>query len=162
MDLCLDLLKRDDNEDLAVGGSRQRILNSPSYLSTEIFCFDVDESIVSYQPRLLFRKHFPLKSRFNEIIQSAFESGLFIKWDRESRKKPERIVEYEKPIALTLEHCEGFLVLFFLIAIFLSILTFFAELYVSLKRKENPQSKLWIHIESFFDGKRYHLKDLSK
>lgn len=162
IDICLNHLKHDDNEDLAVGGSRQRILNSPSYLSTEIFCFDVDESIVSYQPRLLFRKHFQLKSRFDEIIQHAFESGLFIKWDRDSRKKPERIVEYVPPMALSLENCQGFLVLFFLNGILLSVLTFFAELLIAFKRKRETQSKLWKQLEMFFDGKRYYLKDLAK
>lgn len=162
IDICLNHLKHDDNEDLAVGGSRQRILNSPSYLSTEIFCFDVDESIVSYQPRLLFQKHFPLISRFNEIIQHAFESGLFIKWDRDNRKKPERIVEYEQPMGLSLEHCQAFLVLFFLNGILLSVLTFLAEFYISIKRKQKPHSKLWKQLEIFFDGKRHYLKNLSK
>lgn len=147
---------------MAVGGSHQRILNSPSYLSTEIFCFGVGESIVSYQPRLLFRKHSPLKSRVNEIIQNAFESGLFIKWDRENRKKPEHIVEYEPIMAITLEHWTGLLLLFFLNGIILSISTFLAELFISSKRKQNPQSKRWKLIKSFFDGKKYYLKDLSK
>lgn len=162
IDICLEHLKQDDNIDLAVGGSRQRILNSPSYLSTEIFCFAADESIASYQPRLLFRKYFTLKSRVDQLIRNAFESGMFIKWDRENRKRPERITEYEPPLEIRLEHWTGFLTLFFLTGNILSICTFFAERLIWSQRKLNPQSSRWKKIESFFDGKRHYFRDLSE
>lgn len=158
----MEHLKHDDNDDLAIGGSRQRILNSRVYSSQEIFCFDSAENIASYQPRIFISNNFPWKSRIDQIIQNAFESGLFVKWNRKSQKPPEIIEEFEPPMEITLEQATPLFVLFYSTALGLSVLSFFAECYIFRKRKQNPTSQKWKVLESFFDGKRHHLKDLSK
>lgn len=158
----MEHLKHDDNDDLAIGGSRQRILNSRVYSSEEIFCFDSAEHIASYQPRLLISNDFPYKSRVDEIIQNAFETGLFAKWNRENQMPPEHIVEYEPPMEITLEQALPLFALLLGISLVLSISTFLAELFIFWKRKQNPASQKWKVLESFFDGKRHHFNNLTK
>lgn len=87
-------MKHDDNANLAVGGSRKHILNSRSYLPSKLFCFGRDESITGYQPAILMGKKFQRRQKIDEIIQRAFEGGLFFKWEKDTqrkRKRPERL-----------------------------------------------------------------------
>lgn len=161
LDRCLQHLKHDDNYDLAIGGSRQRIFNSPNYSSEEIFCFDGAERIAGYQPRLLLSNNFVGRSRVDQIIQNAFESGLFIKWDRENRKPIKHVEEYEPPFEITLQQAAPILALYLPIAMGMSIVTFLLERFIFWKRKQNPESQKWKLLESFFDGERHYFKNLS-
>lgn len=150
-------MKYDDNSDLAVGGSRQRILNSPAYSRRKTFCFDPSESITTYQPALLIRNDFPLKSKVNDIIQNAFEGGLFLKWNRASQRKKERIIPFEVKPAITLEQYSIALVLVIGGGFFVASLTFFAEMIIQWQSSSN---RFWTAFECIVDGKRHLLRNL--
>lgn len=152
-------MKHEDNYDVAVGGSRQRILNSHSYTPNEIFCFDRDQSIASYHPALLMRKNFPMKSRINQIIRDAFESGLFVKWNLDSQRKKERVISYEQPPQLSLEQCSFALVIVLCIGLILSIVAFFAELIVKWQVQKRPHFP-WSYLEYIFCGHRHCFTNL--
>lgn len=159
IDNCLEHLTHDDSSDLAVGGSRKYILNSPSYSPQKIFCFDSDESIASYLMVLSMRKDFALKSKVDEIIRNAFEGGLFVKWDRETRRKTEPIRPYEPKLELTLKEC-AFVCFICLFGYILSNLTFICEIIIYRKIKKNGQSPVWKYLEQFFDGNRNYFRNL--
>ena len=152
-------MKHDDNDDLAVGGSRQRILNSRSYSPSTIFCFDRVESIASYQPTLLMRKDFDLKQKIDATIQYAFECGLFAKWDRDSQRKKERLMSFVPSDGLTLQSLSAF-ILVIIIGWIMSIASCVSELIIHRKLKQKQRSRIWKYLEQFFDGDRHYLKNL--
>lgn len=145
---------------MAFGGSRQRILNSRSHSSSKIFCFNQDENIASYQSTLIMRKDFALRQRIDDIIRNAFESGLFVKWGRDSQRKKQRIDSFEPEYALTLEQYAVFLVVIYSIGCILAILSFMSEITIQRKLKKHYRSQIWMYFERFFDGNRYYLKNL--
>lgn len=160
IDRCLDRLKLRENYRLAVGGSRQRILNSRFYSPSKIYCFGHAENIASYQSVLLMRKDFALIGKIDKIIRNAFECGLLVKWDRDSQRKKERIDPFEPKYALTLEQYVVFLVVIYSIGCIWAILSFFAEIIIKRKMKQRKRSPIWKYLERFFDGNRYYFKNL--
>lgn len=157
LDSCLEHLKHDDNYDLAIGGSRQRILNSRFYSPSEIFCFD--ERIAGYQSTLLMKNDFALTSEVNRVIRHAFEGGLFDKWHRDIQiKKREEKVYPTNGLSMR-DYAVAFV---FLIGAgnILALLSFCTELLSFRKMKQQSKSKLWKLLATFFDGKRYYLKNL--
>lgn len=159
IDNCLEHLTHDDNSDLAVGGSRDYILNSPSYSPLKIFCFDSDESIASYPMVLSMRKDFALKSKVDEIIRNSFEGGLFVKWERDTRRKTEPLRPYEPQLELTLKEC-AFICFMGSVGFIVSILTFICEIIIYRKLKQNGRSPVWKYLRQFFDGNRHYLRNL--
>lgn len=158
LDSCLEHLKHDDNSDLAVGGSRQHILNSPSYSPSKLFCFNEQEHIVSYQPMLLMRSDFVLKSQINIIIRNAFESGLLEKWNRDSQRKKERLIPFQVPIRVNLQNYYVVVTIFGAGIIF-STVTFITERIVE-NRLKKTRSSPWTYLEGFFNGRRNYLTHL--
>lgn len=153
-------MKQQKNYRLAVGGSRQRILNSCSYSPNEIFCFGRDESIASYHPAFLIRKNFALNSKIDKIIQNAFESGLFVKWDWDNQRKKERLIQFEPPDELTIQHFLGSFVFLVSGGAVLATITLLSER-LSFRKIQNPNcSRVWIYLEHIFDGQRHCLKNL--
>lgn len=152
-------MKHENNSDLAVGGSRQHILNSRSFSPSKIFCFDENERIAGYQPMLLMRMHLPLKSNIDKIIRNAFESGLFVKWDRDSQRKKERIIPFqmEDPITMSLFQKHIFT---FVPGLAYAILVLIVELFIEHMKRINPQQKVWTIIERAMDGKRNYFTNL--
>lgn len=160
IDRCLEHLKGDDNSDLAIGGSRQHILNSRFYSPEKMFCFDRNEIIASYQPRLLMRKDFPFKSRVNEIIRNAFEGGLFVKWSRESKRQRERVIQHERFLAISLQVSFGPFLFFCGCGSILATLALLSEYIIFKKMSQKNRSRIWVYLEQFFDGKRHYLTNL--
>lgn len=154
-------MKHDDNTDLAVGGSRQHISNSPSYSPSKLFCFDYDEHIASYQPTLLMRPDFDLGPEIDSIIRKAFESGLFVKWDRESQRKKERVVPYQPPPELTLEQYSFGLVTIYCTGMICSVFGFLLEIIVRRQTRKKPHPP-WTYLEHLVNGHRNYFKDLPK
>lgn len=154
-------MKSDENWNLAVGGSRQRILNSNSYTPAKIFCFSRDESIVGYQPAIFIRKNLGLMEKINEIIQNAFENGLFVKWDRLSQKKKELILPFEPKLALGLRETAPTFLLAMFGGTILSILGLCGEIFVHRKMNQNQRASIWKYFEQFFDGKRHYFKNMT-
>ena len=156
----MDHLKHDDNDYLAVGGSRQRILNSRSYSPLKIYCFDREENIASYQPALFMRQDFNLKRKINRIILNAFESGLFVKWDRDSQRKKERIIPYTPNPSFTLKEYTFAFVFVVGIGSLMAASSLLCEIVINRKMKQTTKAKIWSYLEQFFDGDRHYLKDL--
>lgn len=154
-------MKHDDNYDMAIGGSRQHILNSRSYSSREHFCFNPDQNIVSYQPRLLMRMNAPLRSRIDRIIRNSLESGLFEKWKRDSeRRKEPKQIEQEETHVLT---CEHFLFLYgtvYATGVVMASLSLYSEIIIKRNMMKSPRLRIWMYLEHFFDGNRNYLRNL--
>lgn len=145
---------------MAVGGSRQHILNSHFYSPWTMFCFGSDQSVVSFQPRLMIRMDFPRKSRIDRIIQNAFECGLFEKWNRDSQRKKQHIVRYDEETPLTSKNY-SFMVLIFGSGLIMGTLALFSEIIISRNMMKSRRWRMWEYFEQFLDGKRNHLQDLT-
>lgn len=159
IDHCLNQLAHDENTDLAVGGSRQHILNSHQYSMSNLFCFSRNENIASYPSVLLMRKDFAFKSRIDHIIQNAFEGGLFVKWNRDSQRKMKRKIYPDSSPELTLKEY-GILFSIFALGWSLSALVFICEYFIQNKLKESNTSEIWKFLDRFIDAKRYYFKNL--
>lgn len=154
---CIGQLLYDDK--LAVGGSRQNILNSPSYSPSNVFCFNKLENIASYPIALYMQKDFYLKKQVDNIIRKIFDAGLVEKWLQDSciEKYESR---YYPPDQLSVAYIGAALVFFLGVGSLFSISTFIAEKLVSWKMKQPARHKIWIYLEQFFDGKRHYFKNL--
>lgn len=159
IDKCLELIRYEKKYYLAVGGSRQRILNSRSYSPSKIFCFGRNENIASYYSALLIRNEFRLLKRINDIIRNAFESGLFVKWDLDNQRKKERMIPFEIPDQLTIEHYSGTFIFLITGGTVLATMTLLAER-VTYRKMQNPnRSRFWMYLECILDGERHCLKN---
>lgn len=147
---------------MAVGGSRQHILNSRFYSPWEMFCFGSDQSIVNFQPRLMLRVDILLQSKINRIIQNAFESGLFSKWERDSQRKKERIFPIEPPLTLNLEQYSFALVTIYGSGVIISTLALCFEFVIRWNMIRSHQWRIWMYLQQFFDGQRHYFKDSVK
>lgn len=157
---CIEqLLNNNYKDDLAVGGSRQNILNSPSYSPSKIYCFDRLENIRSYSIALYMQKRFYLKEKVNDIITELFKGGLLEKWDKQSQMRRKYEVAYTIPLRLPVTHIMVPIVFVLGVGSFMSISTFIVEIYVFWKI-EHSKHKIWIYLEQFFDGQRHYLKNV--
>ncbi|XP_037033032.1 uncharacterized protein LOC119072018 [Bradysia coprophila] len=68
-------------ENLAVAGSRQNMINSPSYSPLQMFCLERLENIASYPIALYMRKDFPLAAKVDTIARQLLEAGFFVRWE---------------------------------------------------------------------------------
>ena len=160
IDRCLDHLKYDDNQEFAIGGSRQRILNSRSYSPEQIYCFKEDENIASYQPALLTRKGFALTEEIDKIIRNAFEGGLFVKWDRDNQRRKERKISFTPKLTLTLQEMAVLFVFILMCGWILSISIFLNERFIHEKMQQTNPSRIWTFLEQMVDGRRHYFKNL--
>lgn len=154
---CLRLLEDDK---VAIGGSRQHILNIERFSPSKIHCFDSKERVISYYISFLMRSDFHLISKINRIIRKLSDGGLIVYWDRISKRKRERELPYVIPIKLKLEHF--YFGMFFTISCgsFLATLIFVLEIFVSKKMKQKRKPKIWTYLAWFIDGERHCLIDL--
>lgn len=159
IDKCLNYLKRDENDDLAVGGSRQHILNCPEYTPSKIYCFKYRDNVANYQPSLLIRKGFHLKSRIDQIVRRLFEAGIFEKWAQDCKRRRKYEIPYIAPIEMQLIHIYFPLIFLMLLAPMVSISTFIAELITANQMKKENNFRIWEYFEQFFSGHRYYFLD---
>lgn len=162
IDECLKSLYWNENEyEWAIGASRLNIVNSPFYSSSKFFCFDQTQHIGNYFVSLKMQMHFENKSEVNKIIRYLTEGGFFIKWHRENIRR--RISEnpFTDSQFITMDQL-WFWVVIVGIGWFLSILTFYLEILVHKKlRDENGQQWLWINLEHVCDGYRHRFRNLT-
>lgn len=159
MNDCLNRLKLKENINLAVGGSRQHILNSKTYSPSEIFCFEPTERVENYGISFLMRDDFYLLTDVNRIIQNLIENGLIVKWQKDSQRRSNQDIPYVQPSELQLKHINSanfVLALGFLLA--LSVICF--ECLISWRMKVECPSRRWIYCEILIDGKRHLFKNL--
>lgn len=155
---CLETLKYFD--DIAIGASRQHILNCPTYLSSTIFCFDESENIANYKVSLLVSQQFNRTYDINHVIRRIFEADMLSKWYEDSRRREIFEPTEHIPIELTFEQFAPGIVFGLLIGLTLSFLAFVCEHIIRLKLSENNGNGIWIYLEHFFDGKRHYLQNL--
>lgn len=136
------------------------MLNSQFYSVSKIFCFDRNENVASYQPSTIIRNEFVLKSRINQLTLNAFESGLFVKWDRDNQRKKERLIKFEPPLEYKLEHTALPFLLMLFPGIIMSTSALTCEHIIFWKMKQPSRSWFWKYLEQFFDGERHYLKNL--
>lgn len=156
---CLEHLEHDDNYDMAVGGSRQYILNSRFHSPWKMFCFNSDQSIVNFQPRLMMRVDILLQSKIDRIIQNAFESGLFTKWNRDSQRKKEHVFPIGPPLTLNLEQYSFALITVYGSGVIISILALCFEFIIQWNMMRPHRWWIWMYLQQFFDGQRHYFKD---
>lgn len=83
IDNCLNHLISDDH--LAVGISREYVINHFNYDPEEIFCFDRSQHIESLQISIFARKE--SINLLNEEIRGYLEAGLISKWINDMKWK---------------------------------------------------------------------------
>lgn len=147
-------------DDVAIGASRQHILNCPAYSPSKIYCFEKSQNIANYKISLLISQQINRTNDINHVIRRVFEAGLFWKWhaDSERRKKFEPLKHI--PMALTFEHFSAGFVFVLLIGWSLACLAFVSEHIIRLKIQERNGKGIWIRLEYFFDGKRHYFLNL--
>ncbi|KAG4079216.1 hypothetical protein HA402_004591 [Bradysia odoriphaga] len=148
------------NNKLAIGGSRQNILNSPTYLQSEVFCFENLENIASYPVALYMRKNFNRKTKVDATVQQLFEAGFFDKWKRDSQLPRKHEMPYTLPLRLPVTHISAVLIFIIGVGSLMSILTFAAEKLIFWKMKQPNKHAIWKYLEQFVDGQRHYLKNL--
>lgn len=99
------------------------------------------------------RTDFIVRPRIDRIIQNAFESGLFLKWDRDSQRKKERIIPYEPSFIATLEQYSFALILVLGTGLTISSLIFFGELFIQHQVQRKPHAP-WTCMRRAIDGHR--------
>lgn len=87
------------------------------------------------------------------MIQNAFECGLFLKWDRDSQRKKERIIPFEPSYIATLQQYSFALILILGSGLTISSLIFFTELFIQRQVERNPHSA-WSCSRRVIDGHR--------
>lgn len=155
----MNKLKRDENNNLAVGGSRQHILNCHEYTPSKIYCFKYKENISNYQPSLLIRKNSRSKADINRIIRRLFEAGILDKWKRDCQREKNEIFPII-PLEMQLEHLYLGLIFVLGIGSCLSIITFIAELITSAKINQEHSHRFWSYLEQFLSAQRYYFNNL--
>lgn len=163
IDSCLKHLKDDENYDLAIGASRQNILNNPFYSTSNIFCLNRNERIASYQLILMIRKDIQLKLRIDGIIQRAFESGLFVKWNSDRKRKQERLHKlYSEPKSEPKLRLLNFGAIWFICGAgyMFAIATFICEILIQYKMKQKHRYWFWIYLEQCVDGHRHYFRSI--
>lgn len=160
IDRCLEHLKHDDSHEAAIGASRQRILNSRFYSPEQVYCFNQDENIASYQPALLMRKGFALTDGIDKIIRNAFEGGLFVKWDRDNQRKKEQKHSFTPKLTLTLQEMVVLFVFILTGGWMLSTFIFINERFIHKKMQQLNPSRTWTFLEQMVDGRRHYFRNL--
>lgn len=150
-------MKRSENYDMAVGGSKLQILNSPAYSPSKHYCFRDSESILTYHISLLLKKNTKLEVRINRIIRHAFEAGLFAQWGKIYKYKHED--ELLVPTGhMTLSNALTAIILALGIGVPLGLLAFFTEIIVAYKLKQPNSSKFWLYCHMMCKPERIFFK----
>lgn len=121
------------------------------------------QDINGYLISMFIREDHPQRQQISAITERAFESGLFVKWARDTatelRSKFVSDHHVHVASALQVKH----IILPSLIHIFLmTCATVFClvERTAFQKLQKHPCSRFWGAIERFFDGKRYAWKTI--
>lgn len=162
IDSCLEQLKQDENDNLAIAAPRHQILNSQFYSSLDVFCLNRNEMITSYHSILMTPKdnQLLLKSRIDEITQNAFEAGLLDKWKRESqRKKKREDSNFVSEPGLRLSNVGA---IFFICGggYTVAIMAFVCETLIHYKMQQNGRLWFWHYLEHLVDGHRHYFRSL--
>lgn len=152
-DACLNYLKRYENYDMAIGGTRLHILASSHYSPDDIFCFDESESLLTYQVALLLKNGSNFEIDINRIIRNSFEAGLFSKWESANLKVKHRTGD-DQPLQMTMENLLMPLIFVLGIGLPAACLVFLSELVIFRKVKQRNSSQIWHLLHQMCDAER--------
>jgi hypothetical protein len=157
IDECFEGITKDRAKALAI--SRSHALNNPFGLNEDedFFCFPVSDDVVIYSAVMMFRKFHHLLPIINEKIRVISESGLLLKWQKDSQMARKSSMTNDKDkdksghgsvqMKLRLEHVEGaFLVV--LIGLSFALITFTLEIFAQSLIKRNKNHRISSFIES--------------
>lgn len=154
-------MKQDEN--FALGGSRNHILSTEIHLSSKFFCFDRDENIASYHVWLMMKKGGHIEPKISKIARGIMESGFFVKWQRDHLKTIDKIQQIsEKPQTetFTLRHFGFPLLIVYGIGLCSSFLYFLMEK-ITFNKVNRPNShRIWKSINKSLEGRRRYFKNL--
>lgn len=163
--ICVDLNEclRDlkDNNNLAVAISRQGAFNNPVIAQSDIFCFEEDQNINSYLVAMYIRRDHHNLRKLNEIIERSFESGLFVKWARDSKVALPEATEDRPVISMELDQLYAAMFAY-LVFIFFAASSFVAEIFAFRNLTGPNPSRFWAVVKFLIDDERYFLKDIFK
>ena len=157
IDTCLEHLKRSENSDMAVGASKLQILNSQAYSPSKHYCFKDSEAILTYQVSLLLKKNSKREMQINGIIQRAFEAGLFVKWGKDYKTKPEEVLLVPTG-HMTLSNALTAVIFALGVGVPVSILVFVLEIITSAKVKQPSPTKFWLLADMLLKPERRYFK----
>lgn len=140
LSLCPDiekcLVEIRTNTKLAVGLSRQHVLNNPRIDRSDTFCFPHASNIYTYSVLIQTRQDFSLLPHINDIIERLVEHGLVYNWiERSQNYTSIRLnVGSTGPNPLTVNHVLGAIVVM-AVGFALAILAFVVEVFLLPKMK---------------------------
>lgn len=159
LDDCLRTLK--EHNHLAVAVSRKHALNNPVIAQSDIYCFQEDQNINTFMISMHIKKDHPKLHAINELAQRAFESGLFVKWTKDSKVEFPRQIENTVLISLTIDLIYG-AIFAYVMMMSLSIVILFAETLAYSKARMVNAKKYWIYMDIAVDAERHYLKNISR
>lgn len=157
IDTCLQHLKRPENYNMAVGDSSLHLLSAPSYSSSDIYCFEDSESILTYHVSLLLKNGSKLEAKINRIIRNLFETGMFTKWNTFDQREQHIIDSNEPPVRMTVTNLLMGLICVLGIGIPLALIIFIMELVSFAKTKQNEKSRIWFNMHQICNPDRQYL-----
>lgn len=145
------------NRYAAVAVSRKYASSSPAISNDQIYCFDRRQNIRSISISMVTRHDLDYLTKINRLLQYSVESGLFLKWERDSRSQIDKddssTIVYHR---ITWEHLAGGMIVI-TIGLAVSSCVFVLELFVKRMRRIHRRSKYWKVTERLIDGHRYEL-----
>lgn len=146
---------------IAIGASRHHMLSAITYNSNQIVCFNGNENIASYRISMIIDREFNRRHNINQLIQRIVESGLFSKWYSEHTRNWFDPSVNLGTLNVRVEQIVGPVVFDLAFGWILGLLCLIAENIIHSKlRDNNNASRIWTHLEHFFDGKRHYFKNL--
>lgn len=145
----------ENGNNLAIGGSRQHILNNEIFSPVNIHCFNQTESLGTYPIAFLMRTDFDFKDEINQIIRNILEGGLIDQWNQTLTKNVDLVIPYEPITQLKMEYFYGTLTFSIGLGTFVALLAFITEHFAYTVSKMDNRPWIFMFIERFIDTQRY-------
>lgn len=147
IDICLMKIKT--NKSIAVAVSRHHADNNPLISPLDMHCFSITEDIYTYSVSMLVKKQYHLLLKIDAIIRGISESGLLMKWQRDSEQTITSTDENEGNgvSKLTFEHVEGGFLIWG-IGLSVGFIAFVCEWIVYLVKKKKMTFERIIKVKS--------------
>lgn len=156
IDNCLERLRF--RSDLAVAVSRQYALNQRIISQSKLFCFDETQNVENYLVSMYIRQGRLDNIELSTYLRRVLESGLIVKWHRDSRIAYQYDYEdFTKMVnQLTMSHLYGGL---FMYGLCLSIAfgAFVIERIAFRRSRQTNSHWLWKWVAMFIDTDRHLL-----
>lgn len=149
IDMCLKKIKT--NKSIAVAVSRHHADNNPLISPLDMHCFAITEDIYTYSVSMLVKKQYHLLLKIDAIIRGISESGLLMKWQRDSEQTITTSSDENEGgngvRKLTFEHVEGGFLIWG-IGLSVGFIAFVCEWIVYLVKRKKDNSVRIIKVKS--------------